>query len=60
MTTVADDKYYEEHAALLGRVTLAWSDCHHIVLSVFHTLSGVSWEKAYAIFLALRSDRARP
>jgi hypothetical protein len=25
MTTVADDKYYEEHAALLGRVTLAWS-----------------------------------
>jgi hypothetical protein len=59
MTTVSEDKYYEEHAALLGRVTLAWNDCHYMVLSIFHTLSGESWEKAYATFLALKSDHAR-
>src|SRR5262245_9976843 len=54
MTADNDDKYYEEHAALLGHVTLAWNDCHSIVLSIFHTLAGVSWENAYAIFLALK------
>jgi len=59
MTAVSDDKNFEEHAALLGHVTLAWNDCHSIVLSVFHTLSGVSWGKASAIFLALKSDHAR-
>src|SRR5262245_41147547 len=59
VTTVDDDKYYEEHAALLGHVTLAWNDCHYEVLSIFHTLSGVSWRNASAIFLALRSDRDR-
>ena len=57
--TVTDEKYYEDHAALLGLVTLAWNDCHYFVLSIFHTLSGVSREKAYAIFLALKSDHDR-
>src|SRR5262245_12475626 len=57
--TVTEDEYYEQHAALLGHVTLAWNDCHSIVLSIFHSLAGVSWEKAYAIFLALKSDHAR-
>jgi hypothetical protein len=57
--TVTDDKYYEDHAALLGYVTLAWNDCHSTVLAIFHTLSGVSWEKASAIFLALKSDHDR-
>jgi hypothetical protein len=55
----AEDKYYEDHATLLGHVTLAWNDCHSTVLAIFHTLSGVSWEKAYAIFLALKSDHDR-
>src|SRR5262245_18570815 len=59
MTKVTDDQYYEQHAALLGYVTLAWNDCHSIVLSIFHTLSGVSWERAYSIFLALKSDHQR-
>lgn len=57
--TITDDKYYDEHAALLGHVTLAWNDCHNMVLSIFHGLSGVSWGKAYAIFLALKSDHDR-
>jgi hypothetical protein len=52
-------KYLEDHAALLGHVTIAWNDCHYMVLSIFHTLSGVSWETAYAIFLALKSDHDR-
>jgi hypothetical protein len=57
--TVTDDKYYDDHAALLGHVALAWNDCHFMVLVIFHTLSGVSWEKACAIFLALKSDHDR-
>jgi hypothetical protein len=57
--TVTDEKYYNEHAALLGHVTLAWNDCHSMVLSIFHTLSGLSWGKAHAVFLALKSDHGR-
>jgi hypothetical protein len=53
------EKYFEDHAALLGHVTIAWNDCHYMVLSIFHTLSGVTWEMAYAIFLALKSDHDR-
>jgi hypothetical protein len=56
---VTDDEYYEQHATLLGHVTLVWNDCQYMVFSIFHTLSGVSWGKASAIFLALRSDRDR-
>jgi hypothetical protein len=57
--TITDDKYYEDHAALLGYVTLAWNDCHYVVLWIFHTLSGVSWGKACAIFFAQNSDHNR-
>jgi hypothetical protein len=56
---VTEEQYYKDHAALLGHVTLAWNDCHYSVLSIFRTLTGVSWETAYAIFFALQTDRAR-
>jgi hypothetical protein len=57
--TDEDEQYFTDHCALLGRVTVAWNDCHYLVLVIFHILSGVSWEKACAIFLALKSDHAR-
>ena len=47
---ISNDKYYEAHAALLGHVTLAWNDCHFMVLSIFHTLSGLSWESVCTAF----------
>jgi hypothetical protein len=56
---ITDEKFYNEHAALLGHVALAWNDCHSVVLSIFHTLSGVSWHNAGSIFLALKSDHDR-
>jgi hypothetical protein len=59
MTTVSDDEYYEQHAALLGHVTLAWNDCHYIVLWIFQTLSGVTWEKACARFFEQKTDSNR-
>jgi hypothetical protein len=31
-------QFYNEHAALLGHVTLAWNDCQYMVLSIFHIL----------------------
>ena len=51
---ITDENFYNEHAALLGHVALAWNDCHSVVLSIFHTLSGVSWRNASSIFLALK------
>jgi hypothetical protein len=57
--TVTDEDFYNEHAALLGHVTLAWNDCHSVVLEIFHTLSGGSWEAASSTFLALNSDYER-
>ena len=57
--TITEDDFYNEHAALLGHVALAWNDCHSVVLSIFHTLSGVSWHNASSIFLALKSDHDR-
>jgi hypothetical protein len=56
---ITDENFYNEHAALLGHVALAWNDCHSVVLSIFHTLSGVSWQNASSIFLALKSDHDR-
>ena len=56
---ITDETFYNEHAALVGHVALAWNDCHSVVLSIFHTLSGVSWHNASSIFLALKSDHDR-
>jgi hypothetical protein len=57
--TTPDDKYYNDHAALLGLVSLAWNDCHSMVLNIFHTVSGMSWTKAQAAFLAIKADQAQ-
>jgi hypothetical protein len=54
-----ENRYYNEHAALLGHVTLAWNDCQSMVLGIFHQLSGLTWDKAAAVFLALKSDQAQ-
>jgi hypothetical protein len=43
---VTDENFYNETAPLLGHVALAWNDCHSVVLSIFHTLSGVNWRNA--------------
>jgi hypothetical protein len=39
---VSDEEYQNEHAAMLGRVTLAWNDCHSTVFTIFHDLSGMT------------------
>jgi hypothetical protein len=45
------DTVIEEHAALLGRVTLAWNDCHY--------MSDEGWEKACATFFEQKYDHNR-
>jgi hypothetical protein len=57
--TEDEDRYYKEHAALLGHVTLAWNDCQSMILNIFHELSGMSWDKSTAVFLALKSDQSQ-
>jgi hypothetical protein len=49
----------EDHAALLGRVTLAWNDCHYMVLVIFNTLSDEGWEKVCTTFFEQPSDHNR-
>jgi hypothetical protein len=53
------DTVIEEHAALLGRVTLAWNDCHYLVLLIFNTLADEGWEKACSTFFEQTSDHNR-
>ena len=53
------DTVIEEHAALLGRVTLAWNDCHYMVLLIFNILSDEGWEKACATFFEQKYDHNR-
>ena len=55
----AEDKYYEDHATLLGHVTLAWNDCHYMVLLIFNILSDEGWEKACATFFEQKYDHNR-
>jgi hypothetical protein len=54
-----EDRFYNEHAALLGHVTLAWNDCQSMVMQIFHTLSGTSWAQSTSVFLALKSDQSQ-
>lgn len=57
--TISEEDYQREHAAMLGRVTLAWNDCHYAVFHIFHDLSGMTWEKSQAVFYSLKADRAQ-
>jgi hypothetical protein len=59
MTTITEEEHYNEHAALLGHVALAWNDCHYMVLWIFRTLSGLSWSEAADSFLAQKTDHNR-
>src|SRR4051794_25955931 len=54
-----EDRFYNEHAALLGHVTLAWNDCQSMIMQIFHTLSGTTWGHSSAVFLALKSDQSQ-
>jgi hypothetical protein len=54
-----EDRFYNEHAALLGHVTLAWNDCQSMVMDIFHRSSGMDWDKSTAVFLALKSDQSQ-
>jgi hypothetical protein len=57
--TISEEDYQREHAALLGRVTLAWNDCHYAVFNIFYDLSGMTWEQSQAVFFSLKADRAQ-
>ena len=56
---ISEEDYVREHAALLGRAKLAWTDCHDAVFLIFHDLSGMTWEKSTDVFFSLKADRAQ-
>lgn len=55
----SEDEYDTKHAAMLGGVSLAWNDIHSEVLETFAALSEMPWDRADAIFFALKADQAQ-
>jgi hypothetical protein len=53
------EKQYDEHAALVGHVTLAWSNIHSQVFRIFALLCGTTKRQSEAIFFALKSDASQ-
>jgi hypothetical protein len=53
------EKQYDEHAALVGRVTLAWSNIHSEVFAIFSLLCGMKGRRSEVIFFALKSDASQ-
>jgi hypothetical protein len=56
---ITEDEYHTRHAALIGGVSLAWNDVHSMVLFIFADLSGMPWERAEAVYFALKADQAQ-
>jgi hypothetical protein len=48
-----------EHAELIGRVAIAWTDLNHILIHLFQRFSGLPGDKAKAIYFTLKSDSAQ-
>lgn len=53
------EKEWQEHAALVGAVTLAWNQTVHQLLRVFCHLTGLESPLAEAIFFSPQSDSAQ-
>ena len=53
------EKQYDEHAALVGHITLAWSNIHSEVFAIFSLLCGMEGRRSEAIFFALKSDASQ-
>jgi hypothetical protein len=53
------EKKYDEHAALVGHVTLAWSNIHSEVFEIFSLLCGMQGRRSEVIFFALKSDASQ-
>ncbi|NKJ02967.1 hypothetical protein [Novosphingobium sp. SG707] len=53
------EKEWHEHAALIGRVTLAWNQNVHQLLRVLIHLTGIESPVADAIFFSPQSDSAQ-
>jgi hypothetical protein len=55
MSTQVQD-FVAEHAALIGRVAIAWNDLNFILSYLFEQFTGMTKEKAAAIYFLPRSD----
>jgi hypothetical protein len=55
MPSVADD-FVSEHAALIGRVAIAWNDLNYILSYLFQIFTGMPKDRATAIYFTPKSD----
>jgi len=49
----------EEHAKLIGNVTIAWNTAQSLVFTIFSVASGMKYDNAVAVFFALKTDFAQ-
>lgn len=59
MADIDLEKLYDEHAELIGHITLAWSNVHSEVFGIFKILCGMKGRRSEVIFFALKSDAAQ-
>jgi hypothetical protein len=48
-----------EHAEMIGRVALAWTDLDQVLGNLFELFSGLTTDKAQAIYFLPKSDRTQ-
>jgi len=53
------DDLADQHAAMLGHVSIAWNDVHWMLYRIFDVLSGMSTDQSKAVFFALKTDSAQ-
>jgi hypothetical protein len=54
--SVQDRDFVTEHAALIGRVAIAWNDLNYILSHLFERFSGMPEDKAKALYFLPKSD----
>ncbi|MGO9686542.1 MAG: hypothetical protein ACLPTZ_28870 [Beijerinckiaceae bacterium] len=54
--SVQEQDFVTEHAALIGRVAIAWNDLNYILSYLFERFSVMPSDRAAAVYFSLKSD----
>jgi hypothetical protein len=49
----------DQHAAMLGHVSVAWNDVHWMLYRIFDVLSSMPTDQSKAVFFAIKTDGAQ-
>ena len=54
--SIQEQDFVTEHAALIGRVAIAWNDLNYMLSYLFQQFSTIPNDRARAIYFSLKSD----